>query len=326
MKFTGRTFSFLWIPVILVFASSAQIWAQEQGGSGAQSTSEGADSPAAKAAARKKKFEAMKKQIELGEQGAESLDEGDEGGRIMKIVSVARRVNTGGSRSATESLQVVYELDTVLSQGSIEVMNGGGVIAQYPLPSLKSGRHTITIPQGLPQPSYEYTFSCDLEGSHYSGITIMPGNLWDHRDRDSTDTNFPPGEDESVYDYKPGPERDGPKDPPPDEAAAFRRDEVGISSFVIPAKHNRERRSVGKLMEIQILGVGFSEGHAVVCSKQIGGQPQPEARTRVHDVRVVSTASHEMNEDMPVLKAGRFNVPEEVIARGTYLRIEGKAK
>lgn len=101
---------------------------------------------------------------------------------------------------------------------------------------------------------------------------------------------------------------------------------MGVSTFLIPARRNRERRSVGKLMEIQILGVGFSEGHVVVCSKEIGNQRQPEARTRIHDVRVVSTASHQWNEDMPVLKAGRFNVPEEVVARGTYLRIEGKVK
>lgn len=326
MKCNGRNLLFLWILVSLVPAGSTQTRAQAQDGSGAQSASEGGDSAAAKAA-RKQKFEAMKKRMELGEEGAGSLDEGDEGGGVMRIVSVTRRVNMGArSRGATESLQVVYELETELSQGSIEVMNGEGLTTQYLLPSLKSGRHTMTIPQGLPQPNYEYTFSCDLEGSHYSGITIMPGNLWDNRDRDSSDTNYPGGEDESVYAYKPGPEPDEPKDPPPDEAAAFRGDEVGVSSFVIPAKKNRARRSVGKLMEIQILGVGFSEGHAVVCSKQIGGQPQSETQTRVHDVRVVSTASHQMNEDMPVLKAGRFNVPEEVVARGTYLRIAGKVK
>lgn len=326
MKFNIRLVVVLLVLVAALFTASVEIAAQTQGGTGMQGASQDADS-AAKVAARKKKFEEMRRRLELGEEGAESLDEGDEGGGVMRIVSVTRRVNTGaGSRGATESLQVAYELETELSQGSIEVINGGGVTAQYPLPSLKSGRHTMTIPQGLPQPNYEYTFSCDLEGSHYSGITIMPGNLWDNRDRDSSDTNFPRGEDESVYDYKPGPEPDAPKDPPPDEAAAFRGDEVAITSFVIPAKRNRARLSMGKLMEIQILGVGFSEGHAVVCSKQMGGQPQPEARTRVHDVRVVSTASHQMNEDMPVLKAGRFNVPEEVVARGTYLRIEGKVK
>lgn len=326
MKFTGRTFFFLWIPVTLVLAGSAQLEAQAQDGSSAQGATDDANAAAAKAAARKKKFEAMKKRIELGEEGGESLDEGDEGGGVMRIVSVTRRVKGAGSWGATESLQVVYELDAELSQGNIDVMNGGGVTVQYSLPSLKSGQHTMTIPQGLPQPDFEYTFSCDLEGSHYGGITIMPGNLWDNRDRDSSGTNFPRGEDESVYDYKPGFEPDVSKDPPLDGAAAFRGDEVGVSTFVIPAKHNRARRSVGKLMEIQILGVGFSEGHVVVCSKEIGNQRQPEARTRIHDVRVVSTASHEWNEDMPALKAGRFNVPEEVVARGTYLRIEGKVK
>lgn len=104
MKYTGRTFSFFWMLVALVLAGSAQIGAQGQGGSGAQSSGEGADSPAAKAAARKQKFEAMKKRMELGEEGAESLDEGDEGGGVMRIISVTRRVNTrAGSRGATET-------------------------------------------------------------------------------------------------------------------------------------------------------------------------------------------------------------------------------
>lgn len=314
----------LWI-LFLVLANVGGTAAQTLGGAATQSASGDADS-AAKAAERKKKFEAMKRRMELGGEGAEGLDGADDSGGIMRIVSVTRRVSGAGSRSAAESLQVVYELETELSQGSIEVMNGGGATAQYQLPSLKSGRHTMTIPQALPQPDFEYTFSCDLEGSHYSGITLMPGNLWDNRNRDSSDTNFPRAEDDSVYDYKPGPVPDEPKDPPPDEAAAFRGDEVAISSFVIPAKHNRASRIIGKLMEIQILGVGFSDGGVVICAKQMGGQPQTGFRTRVHDVRVVSTASHEMNEDMPVLKAGRFNVPEEVIARGTYLRIVGKVK
>lgn len=325
MKFGIRLLVVLLTLVAALITVSVEIAAQTHSGAATQSATQDADS-VAKAAARKKKFEAMKKRMELGEEGAESVDEGDQGGGVMRIVSVTRRVNAAGTWSATESLQVVYELETELSQGSIEVMNQGGVAAQYPLPSLKSGRHTMTIPQGLPQPNFEYTLSCDLEGSHYGGITIMPGNLWDNRDRDSSDTNFPRGQDESVYDYKLGFEPDESKDPPLDGAAAFRGDEVGVSSFVIPARRNRERRSVGKLMEIQILGVGFSEGHAVVCSKQIGSQAQREARTHVHDVRVVSTVSHQWNEDMPVLKAGRFNVPEEVVARGTYLRIEGKVK
>ena len=46
--------------------------------------------------------------------------------------------------------------------------------------------------------------------------------------------------------------------------------------------------------------------------------PQIEARTQVQEVRVVSAASREMNEDMPVLQAGRCNVPEGISAPGIF--------
>lgn len=326
MKSDMRVLIILWILVAGLITVSAEIPEQAQGGAATQSTSGETDS-AAKAAARKRKFEAMKRRMELGEEGVEDLDTGDEGGGIMRIVSITPHVNTDASnRRTTESLQVVYELETELSEGNIEVVSASSLTAQYPLPSLKTGRHTMTIPKGMPLANDPYTFTCNLEGSRYSGVTLMVDSLWDNRDRDSSNTNFPREEDDSVYDYKAGPLPDEPKDPPPDEAAAFRGNEVSITSFVIPARHNRARRSVARLMEIQILGVGFAEGDPVVCSKQMGSQPQIEARTRVHDVRVVSTASHEMNEDMPVLKAGRFNVPEGIAAHGTYLRIVGKVK
>lgn len=326
MKFNARLFVVLLTLVTVLIMVCVEIAARTLSAAVMQNSSQDADS-AAKAAARKKKFEDMKRRLELGEEGVEDLDTGDEGGGIMRIVSMTPHVNTDASnRRTTESLQVVYELETELSEGHIEVVSASSLTAQYPLPSLKTGRHTMTIPKGMPLANDPYTFTCNLEGSRYSGVTLMVDSLWDNRDRDSSNTNFPREEDDSVYDYKAGPAPDEPKDPPPDEAAAFRGNEVSISSFVIPAKHNRARRSVGRLMEIQILGVGFAEGDPVVCSKQTGSQPQIEARTRVHDVRVVSTASHEMNEDMPVLKAGRFNVPEEIAAHGTYLRIVGKVK
>ena len=37
--------------------------------------------------------------------------------------------------------------------------------------------------------------------------------------------------------------------------------------------------------EIRILGVNFSEGDEIVCTKESGGNPSMEAATRVHDVR-----------------------------------------
>ncbi len=327
MKFGGRTFFTFWILVVPVLAISTQIRAQAQaaGGAATQSATDDANSAAARAAARKKRFEEIKRRLELGED-AENLDAGDDGGGIMRIVSITPHVNTDASnRHTTESLQIVYELETQLSEGSIEVVSAGRVTAQYGLPSLKAGRHTMTIPKGMPLANDPYTFTCNLEGSRYSGVTLMVDSLWDNRDRDSSNTEFPREEDESIYDYTPEPPPED-RDEPSDAAAAFRGDEIGITSFNIPAKRNRARRSVGKPMEIQILGVGFAEGSAVECSKQMGNQPKIEAGTRVHDVRIVSTLSHDMNNQIPVLKAGRFNVPEEIAAHGTYLRIVGKAK
>jgi len=55
--------------------------------------------------------------------------------------------------------------------------------------------------------------------------------------------------------------------------------------------------------EIKILGVNFSEGDEVVCTKESGGNPSMEAATRVHDVRTLSPP-------FP--------------ARGTFIRLAGK--
>jgi hypothetical protein len=327
MKLMTRNLFVLWIFVTLLLTIGAEGSAQTPSAPPAQSASEDSNSAAAKAAARKKRFEEIKRRMELGEEGAEGLDADEGGGAIMRIVSMTPHVNTDASnRRTTESLRVVYELEAELPEGHIEIISAENVTAEYPLPSLKAGRHAMTIPGGMPLTNNPYTFTCNLEVASHSGITLMVDSLWDNRDRDSSNTAFPQAEDDSVYDYKPGPAPEEAHDPPADEAAAFRGDEMAISSFVIPAKRNRARRSVGKLMEIQVLGVGFSEGTAITCSKQIGGSPGTEARTSVHDVRVVSTASHDMNESIPVLRAGRFDVPEKIAAHGTYLRIIGKVK
>src|SRR5580704_2163647 len=72
----------------------------------------------------------------------------------------------------------------------------------------------------------------------------------------------------SAYEYKPGPRPEKVGDPPPDEAAQFRGDDVGFSSMHIPAKRNQKLLDSGDLPEIEILGVGFDNGTNVEFWKE----------------------------------------------------------
>src|SRR5438132_7295694 len=279
----------LWLAATLLVAQSPSCSAGPQ-----QSTGSGAEDPAAKAAARKKKFEETRRRLELGERGLDSASGELHDSSPIRIVYVAPDVGTDkNNRHTTESLQVDYELDRDLSQGSLEVVSANSVTASYPLPSLIHGRHTMTIPRGIPLANDPYTFTCNLPKAHYSGITQTIESLWDNRDRDSSNLQFPKDDDASIYDYKPGPPIDDRDDAPADDAAAFRGDEVAICSFNIPHKPNRMLLSTGRSPEIQILGVNFDERDEVVCTKQVFGNPPIQTGTRVHDVRTVSTASHE---------------------------------
>jgi len=84
--------------------------------------------------------------------------------------------------------------------------------------------------------------------------------------------------------------------------------------------------STGRPPEVQILGVNFNEGDEVVCSKESEANPSIEATTRLHDVRTVSTISHDMNDAIPVLRVGRFDIPERIAAHGTFVRLAGKPR
>ncbi|HKM81907.1 MAG TPA: hypothetical protein VJY15_13220 [Candidatus Acidoferrum sp.] len=71
---------------------------------------------------------------------------------------------------------------------------------------------------------------------------------------------------------------------------------------------------------IEMVCVNFDEGDEVVCSKESSGNPPIEATARLHDVRTVSTVSHQTNDFIPVLRADRFDVPERIAAHGTFTR------
>jgi hypothetical protein len=207
----------------------------------------------------------------------------------------------------------VYTLNHPLTEGVIQVFNDLHVEAEYPLPDLSAGKHVTTIAgpgfywseknDTLPDPIFFYALGT-------SWINDPIGNLWSESDV-------------SAYDYKPEPCEKHPEDLC-DEAAAFRGDEVAIITMYYPGKRNLKLRIAGDLPEVEIIGVGFSEGTEVECGR--GGNPNRRYKAPLRDVRVISAASHDADPDIPVLKAGRFTVPEEVFEYRGHIRIVGKVR
>jgi hypothetical protein len=146
-----------------------------------------------------------------------------------------------------------------------------------------------------------------------SPINDLVTSLWTKSDASTSDA--------SAYDYKPEPCTKYEGDLC-DEAAMFRGDDVDISNVYIPGRRNLQLRATGDLPEVEILGVGFVEGTEVEYGKGIGYGRIYKATLR--DVRVVSTVSHDADENIPVLKAGRFTVPKEIFEYPSHIRIVGK--
>jgi hypothetical protein len=283
------------------------------------------DDAAAKAAARKKKFEATKRRLDSDEGGLDSSSGELRDSSPMRIIYLTPYIGTNNTNRLTaDTLRVEYELDQDFSQGFLEVVSAGSVTARYPLLSLGRGRHSMNIPRGISLANDPYTFTCNLTHTHYDGVTEPVNFLWDNRNQMTL--QYPTEEDGSIYDYQSGPPPEERYDPPADEAAGFRGEEPVIISSNIPHKRNRLLLSTGRPPEIQILGVNFEEGGEVVCTKESEGNPPIEAIARLHDVRTVSTASHKMNDSIPVLRAGRFDVPERIAAHGTFIRPAGTTK
>jgi hypothetical protein len=211
-------------------------------------------------------------------------------------------------------IEAVYELKRNLAEGRLDVFNAGHIEEEYDLPDLAVGKHKLEIP--LPfywQESKETVPDPMLFCSLGTGsVTIFSAQLWD---------NSYSGE--SMYDYKPEPPQN-PDEEPSDAAAAYRGNEVGITSFDVDWKLNLKRRDVGDLPEIEILGVGFVEGAAVECHKE--ANPEKFDTSPLRDVRVVSTISHQADPNIPELKAARFTVPRGVFAYPSHIQIVGKVK
>jgi len=243
---------------------------------------------------------------------------GEDAAKIMIFPPGAESLEELTARRRLYPLEVVYELKQDLSEGHLEVFNLLHVDAQYPLPDLSAGKHTLDItdlkqyfywPDGeqtVPDP----TLFCSL-GTSSTSIGI--DELWNNTVYSG----------KSVYDYKPPPP---PKEigDPADLAAAFRGDDQGFAEFSIPYKRNLELRDSGQLPEIEILGVGFVDGTPVECGK--GVNPERFFTSPLRDVRVVSTVSHDLDDSIPVLKAARFTVPSGVFRYARHVRIVGKVK
>ncbi len=210
-------------------------------------------------------------------------------------------------------IQIVYTLSQPLTEGVIQVFNDLHIEAEYPLPDLSAGKHLTTLSgpgfewsekqDQLPDPSALYALGT-------SGINDSIGNLWSESDA-------------SAYDYKPRPCEKHPEDLC-DDAAMFRGQDVGIVNIYYPGKRNLKLRAAGDLPEVEISGVGFSEGAEVECGT--GTIPKRIYKAPLRDVRVVSSVSHDAEEDIPVLKAGRFTVPKEIFEYTSHIRIVGKLK
>ena len=217
--------------------------------------------------------------------------------------------------------EVVYELRRSLSEGSLQVFDELNVEAEYPLPDLSAGKHITTLPHSFYWPAREDTLPEEKlpDDMMWFSVGTVPTSLWD-RDLWENDSG------QSAYDYNPGPRGEKVGDPPPDEAAPFRGDEVGFSSMHIPAKRNQELLDSGDAPEIEILGVGFDNGTNVQFWKENDRNPNREYPTPLRDVHVVSTASHDGYDAIPVLKAGRFTVPKAIFEYPSHIRIVGKVQ
>ena len=239
----------------------------------------------------------------------------DEIATIFVLPSCADMLDELTARRRPCPLRVVYELKKNLSEGHLEVFNLLHVEAQYPLPDLSAGTHTLDITekqyfywpeidQTLPDPMLFFSLGT-------SATTIMVNQLWEKTEYSGN----------SAYVYKPPPPPTKFGDPQ-DLAAASRGDDLGFAEFNIPYQGNMELRDSGHLPEIEILGVGFVEGTTMECGK--GVNPEKFFPSRLRDVRVVSTVAHDGDEAIPVLKAAKFTVPSGVFTYRSHVRIVGK--
>lgn len=245
----------------------------------------------------------------------------DDDAEIMVFPVCGGPVDKATGRREYCPIEVVYELRRSLSEGRLQVFDELTVEAEYPLPELSAGRHITTLPHSFYWPAREDTLPEEKlpEDMMWFSVGTVPTSLWD-RDLWENDSG------RSAYDYKPGPRGEKVGDAPPDEAAEFRGDDIGFSSMYIPAKHNQELLDAGDLPEIEILGVGFDNGTNVQFWKENDRNPNREYPTPLRDVRVVSTASHDEYDAIPVLKAGRFTVPKAIFEYPSHIRIVGKVQ
>jgi hypothetical protein len=211
------------------------------------------------------------------------------------------------------SLPVEYELKQPLAQAEMQIFVGARMVARVPLSDVSAGRHRVVVPGPVPfADSDPPIFSCNFPDASGSGITMFRERLYE------SGSDEP---DDSAYAYRPDPEHKNYADEPLDEASAFRGNEVGISGMIVPYRRNRERRDRNLPPEIEILGVGFTEGKTMRCSKD-----DMRAETEVRNVKVVSTLSHESNPDMPELRAGTFTVPPLIADPVNRIIIVGQPK
>jgi hypothetical protein len=156
---------------------------------------------------------------------AEALS--DEVATIVVLPSCADLLDELTARRRLCPLRVVYELKQNLSEGYLEVFDLLKVEAQYPLPDLSAGMHTLDITEKeffyWPENEQTVPDSMLFFSLGTSATTIAVKQLWEKTESSG----------ESVYDYKPPPPPTKFGDPQ-DLAAPFRGDDLAFAEFNTP--------------------------------------------------------------------------------------------
>lgn len=211
-------------------------------------------------------------------------------------------------------MEVVYELARPLSEGRFQIFNDGEITDEYPLPELSAGRHITGLPRVFYWREDHETFPDQMISCNLGKISTSmgSGDLWSSR------------VEKSAYEYKPAPRGERSEDPTADMAASLQGEEMGFTLFSIPGLQNLKGRLSGQLPEVELLGVGFVEGTPIQCGR---GETLDMGKSPLRDVRVISTAEHDLQPDyIQVLKAARFAIPTEIFDYPNHIRIVGRFK
>jgi hypothetical protein len=233
-----------------------------------------------------------------------------------RVLYSSRYVKLDEAGRTAEPMRVDYELLADFDEAELNFITNGKVMARVKLTDLFPGKHYVMVPPGIPQAYDPVTFSCRFEELEI--VRFMPGLLWN-------DDVKADGLYESPYDYQPFPPSSNPDDVDRgDDAGGYSGYDVAVIRFSPNYRRNAQLKAAGKPPELEMLGVNLVDGMEITCSKD-----DPAAvkfSTALRDVTTVSTKSHVLRRDAPVLQAARFTVPQGVVEERNTIQIVGKPR